>query len=161
MSSQQIWPPLFNCWSCYKVLTWIMECALQLQSKIKMHTSRMPQGILEPSCSTEYATYKTGQRPEGSMNRWAMISPLINCIFDILTERNKVKILVCTVVMGLFPAILQYWATNYRKRLLLPCVAPSPPCCLLMGALWLPLQGRIIHRPCKRGGGRWRHGRYN
>lgn len=136
MSSQQIWPPLFNCWSCYKVLTWIMECALQSQSKIKMHTSRMPQGILEPSCSTEYAAYKTGQRPEGSMNRWAMISPLINCIFDTLAERNKAEILAGTVALDLFPGTLQILGNKLPET---ASIALRHPVLALLLALGSPL----------------------
>ncbi|TLD08021.1 hypothetical protein PspLS_12063 [Pyricularia sp. CBS 133598] len=68
---------------------------------------RMLQGILKTNCSTEYARYKTGTRPEGSMDQSAIISPLINCIFQNLTEHNKAEIAAGVVVLGLLPAILQ------------------------------------------------------
>lgn len=67
----------------------------------------MLQRILRNNCSTEYATYKTGERPEGSEDQSAIISPLINCIFETLTEHNKAEIAAGAVVLGLLPAILQ------------------------------------------------------
>ncbi|KXJ97642.1 hypothetical protein Micbo1qcDRAFT_181927 [Microdochium bolleyi] len=63
------------------------------------------QETLRYNCSSELATYKTGEREPGTKYS-SLITPVIDCILQNMPEHRKAELGASAVVLGLLPTIL-------------------------------------------------------
>ncbi|KAH7041229.1 uncharacterized protein B0I36DRAFT_225495, partial [Microdochium trichocladiopsis] len=99
----------------------------------------MLQGMLSNNCSSELATYKTGERPPNTKFS-VLITPVIDCILENLPEHRKMEIGASAVVLGLLPTILSALGStpaetalvHLRRPLLAMLLAIGSPSVIIM-----------------------------